>query len=188
MCRQYLHGRGTRFYPPTGGASRAFGLPLAAKRFLRAGAHTHFCGPRAEGQREETGRCPAMDSLRPAGFCYAVDKEEATSPLSLIPRTILSLFAPVSRYVGRMGTGWHPYPCRPSLAAVGSLCGNAQIPLSPMPSGSYECSDNSSHNPWLSRKCSGMVCFPATPYQNFYAREDAETWKSEQETGSSPSG
>lgn len=59
---------GSGFYPPSGGASRAFGLPLAAKRFLRAGAHTHFCGPRAEGQREETGRCPAMDSLRPAGF------------------------------------------------------------------------------------------------------------------------
>lgn len=108
--------------------------------------------------------------------------------LSLSPRTILSLFAPVSRCVGRMGPGWHPCPCRLSFAAVGSLCGNAQIPLSPMPSGSYECSDNSSHNPWLSRKSSGMVCFPAAPYQNFYAREETETWRREQETGSSPSG
>ena len=51
LCRQYLHGRGTRFYPPTGGASRAFGLPLAAKRVLRAGARTHFRRP--EGRRSE---------------------------------------------------------------------------------------------------------------------------------------
>ena len=34
---------GGRFYPPTGGASRAFGLPqAAAKRLLRAEARTHF--------------------------------------------------------------------------------------------------------------------------------------------------
>ncbi len=32
-------------FPPSGGASRAFGLPRAAKRFLRAGAHTHFLRP-----------------------------------------------------------------------------------------------------------------------------------------------
>ena len=34
---------GGRFYPPSGGASRAFGLPqAAAKRLLRAEARTHF--------------------------------------------------------------------------------------------------------------------------------------------------
>ena len=39
-------GRGTRFYPPLGGASRAFGLPrAAAKRLLRAEARTHLHGP-----------------------------------------------------------------------------------------------------------------------------------------------
>ena len=43
-----------------------------------------------------------------------------------------------------------------------------------IPSGSCECSDNSSRNPWLSEKNSGMACFPATPYQNFYVREEAE--------------
>ena len=41
--RRYLHGRGSGFYPPSGGASRAFGLPqAAAKRILRAEARTHF--------------------------------------------------------------------------------------------------------------------------------------------------
>ena len=39
-------GRGTRFCPPLGGASRAFGLPqAAAKRILRAEARTHLHGP-----------------------------------------------------------------------------------------------------------------------------------------------
>lgn len=34
---------GERIYPPSGGASRAFGLPqAAAKRILRAEARTHF--------------------------------------------------------------------------------------------------------------------------------------------------
>ena len=36
--------KGGYFYPPLGGASRAFGLPqAAAKRILRAEARTHFC-------------------------------------------------------------------------------------------------------------------------------------------------
>ncbi len=186
MCRQYLHGRGTRFYPPTGGASRAFGLPLAAKRFLRAGAHTHFCGPRAEGQREETGRCPAMDSLRPAGFRYAVAKEAIFSlswnpnksapvwPCEALCRVNGGSVAPESPVV-------FPSPLRAAFAETSES-------LSLTPSCSYECPDNSSRNPWLSEKNSGMACFPATPYQNFYVREEAETWKSEQETGSSPSG
>ena len=186
MCRQYLHGRGTRFYPPTGGASRAFGLPLAAKRVLRAGAHTHFLRPK--DRRAERKKGTAMDSLRPAGFCYAVDKEEGIFSLSRNLQQIHPLFGRVCRCVGRRGAGWHPRSCRLPFGAVGSPCGNVQIPLSPIPSGSYECSDNSSRNPWLSEKNSGMACFPATPYQNFYVREEAETWKSEQETGSSPSG
>ena len=46
LCRWYLHGRGSGFYPPSGGASRAFGLPqAAAKRLLRAEARTHLHGP-----------------------------------------------------------------------------------------------------------------------------------------------
>lgn len=102
--------------------------------------------------------------------------------------TIPPLFALVSRCVGRMGPGWHPYPCRLSFGVSGSLCESVRILSLGMPSGSYECSDNSSRNPWLSRKCSGMVCFPAAPYQIFYVREEAETWRPEQETGSSPSG
>lgn len=37
------HGSDQSVYPPLGGASRAFGLPrAAAKRILRAEAHTHF--------------------------------------------------------------------------------------------------------------------------------------------------
>ena len=188
MCRQYLHGRGTRFYPPTGGASRAFGLPLAAKRFLRAGARTHFRRP--EGRRAES-RNRALPGYRLCGlldFAMPLTKKPRSHfSLSLSPRTILSLFAPVSRCVGRMGPGWHPYPCRLSFGVSGSLCESVRILSLGMPSGSYECSDNSSRNPWLSRKCSGMVCFPAAPYQNFYVREEAETWRPEQETGSSPS-
>ena len=45
----HLHSRGHGFYPPSGGASRAFGLPpAAAKRILRAEARTHFC-PKLSG-------------------------------------------------------------------------------------------------------------------------------------------
>ena len=136
-------------------------------------------GPRAEGQREERRIRPMPEFKMPLTKRTPSPGGQRKPPL----------FGPVSRCVGRMGPGWHPWdPCRLSLAAVGSLCGSAQIPLSPMPSGSYECSDNSSRNHWLSEKSSGMVCFPATPYQNFYAREEAKTWRPEQETGSSPFG
>ena len=40
-CLQYPHGRGSEFYPPTGGASRAFGLPQAAAKRLFAGGSPH---------------------------------------------------------------------------------------------------------------------------------------------------
>ena len=187
LCRQYLHGRGTRFYPPSGGASRAFGLPLAAKRVLRAGARTHFRRP--EGRRAER-RNRALPGYRLCGlldFDISLTKKKLFFSAIELP-TIPPLFALVSRCVGRMGPGWHPYPCRLSFGVSGSLCESVRILSLGMPSGSYECSDNSSRNPWLSRKCSGMVCFPAAPYQNFYVREEAETWRPEQETGSSPSG
>ena len=136
-------------------------------------------GPKGREKKGAFAQCRNYD---------AVDKEEAIFSLSLTPSTIPPLFGPVNRCVGQMGPGWHPCPCRLSFAAVSDLCGNVQIPLSPIPSGSYECSDNSSHNPWLSRKCSGMVCFSAAPYQNFYVRKEAETWRPEQETESSPFG
>lgn len=48
-------------FPPSGGASRAFGLPLAAKRVLRAGARTHFRRPDGRRAEKETGHCPAID-------------------------------------------------------------------------------------------------------------------------------
>ena len=146
-----------------------------------------FCGPRAEGQREKPG------VARPRTLCGLLDFDISLTKKKLffsaieLP-TIPPLFALVSRCVGRMGPGWHPYPCRLSFGVSGSLCESVRILSLGMPSGSYECSDNSSRNPWLSRKCSGMVCFPAAPYQNFYVREEAETWRPEQETGSSPSG
>ena len=143
-----------------------------------------FCGPRTEGQKEKRARpwtlCGLLD------FDMPLTKKSHFS-LPLTTPTIPPLFALVSRCVGRMGPGWHPYPCRLSFGVSGSLCESVRILSLGMPSGSYECSDNSSRNPWLSRKCSGMVCFPAAPYQNFYVREEAETWRPEQETGSSPS-
>ena len=144
-------------------------------------------GPRAEGQREKPG------VARPRTLCGLLDfdmplTKKSHFSLPLTTPTIPPLFGPVNRCVGQMGPGWHPCPCRLSFAAVSDLCGNVQIPLSPIPSGSYECSDNSSHNPWLSRKCSGMVCFSAAPYQNFYVRKEAETWRPEQETESSSFG
>ena len=46
------------------------------------------------------------------------------------PLTIPPPFGAVSRCVGRKGTGRHPCPCHLSFAAVGSLCGSAEI-LSP---------------------------------------------------------
>ena len=58
-------GRGIGFYPPSGGASRAFGLPLAAKRVLRAGARTHFRRP--EGRRAER-RNRALPGYRLCGL------------------------------------------------------------------------------------------------------------------------
>ena len=56
------------FTHPSGGASRAFGLPQAAPNsFLRAGARTHFpaCGPK--GRRKK--------GVRPLKSCAGVNKK-----------------------------------------------------------------------------------------------------------------
>ena len=128
-------------------------------------------GPRVEGQREETRCCPAIDFV-PSGFRYAVAKEAIFSlswnpnksapvwPCEALCRVNGGSVAPESPVV-------FPSPLRAAFAETSES-------LSLTPSCSYECPDNSSRNPWLSEKNSGMACFPATPYQNFYVREEAE--------------
>ena len=163
--------------------------------WLAVGSQTRFAGWRphplwtARGPkgRERNRALPGHRLCGLLDFDISLTKKKLFFSAIELP-TIPPLFALVSRCVGRMGPGWHPYPCRLSFGVSGSLCESVRILSLGMPSGSYECSDNSSRNPWLSRKCSGMVCFPAAPYQNFYVREEAETWRPEQETGSSPSG
>ena len=152
--------------------------------WLATGSQTLFVGWRphplfaARGPKGREKKCAFLQ-----GQNYdAVDKEN-TVPRRSEKTAPVWPCKPLCRANG--GGAASVSPCRLSLAAVDGLCGN--VPLSLIPSGSYECSDNSSHNPWLSRKCSGMVCFPAAPYQNFYVREEAETWRPEQETGSLPS-
>ena len=69
-------------------------MPLAAKRILRADAHTHFFGPRAEGQREE--------KITPVWPC---------EPLcALFPERAVSTQAP-------------PYLFGASLGLISGICG-----------------------------------------------------------------
>ena len=110
---------------PFGRASRAFGLPLAAKRFLRAGARTHFGRP--EGRRAERRKAHSPN----AGITMPLEKRTPSPGGQRKPPP----FALVSHCVGRIGAGWHPCqpkqvccPCRRCVAEVGDDCWNAFPP------------------------------------------------------------
>ena len=110
---------------PFGRASRAFGLPLAAKRFLRAGARTHFGRP--DGRRAERRNARLLH----AGIMMPLTKR---TPFPRMQKK-QSPFALVSHCVRRIGAGRHPCqpkqvccPCRRCVAEVGDDCWNAFPP------------------------------------------------------------
>ena len=159
--------------------------------WLATGSQTLFVGWRphplfaARGPKGREKKCAFLQ-----GQNYdAVDKEAMKPFFSVIEPPNNSVpVCPCEPLCVANGDGVASVPLPPLARRCGQSLRKCPPPLSLIPSGSYECSDNSSHNPWLSEKSSGMVCFPAAPYQNFYARKETETWRREQETGSSPSG
>lgn len=73
-------------------------------------------GPKGREKKGAFAQCRNYD---------AVDKEEAIFSLSLTPSTIPPLFGPVSRCVGRVGTGRHRARRSKFVALVGPVCGSS---------------------------------------------------------------
>ena len=100
---------GSAFYPPSGGASRAFGLPrAAAKRFFASRGPHPLCRPAAGAQR---GKMGSISGSRPPRIrsCCAIQRKGIflwCCNFSVLP----SLFAPVGHYVPRWREGQGPAP------------------------------------------------------------------------------
>ena len=126
-----VNGSGlTRFYPPSGGASRA---PVRLCRpwrrresgDFRAAARTHSGRPGGRRSERRNARSPNVGIMMPLTKRTPSLRRRRKSPL----------FGPVSRCVGRMGAGWHPCQpkqvcchCRRCVAEVGDDCWNTFPP------------------------------------------------------------
>ena len=109
-------------YPP-GWAGQAERLACHKRRpnaFLRAEAHTHFCGREREVGRMQ--RMPFQTQIPSVGqflICktkkriFLIDVEVADAP---------ALFGRVSRCVPRAGTRQYPCPVTALCACFGALC------------------------------------------------------------------
>ena len=131
MCRQYLHGRGTRFYPPTGGASRA---PV---RLCRTWRRRMTGDPGGSPDPLWVACGPIFRKNAGHGSCRmsALDMQYKEKRIfyAVVLLCVLPLFGRVSGCVPSCGEGQHPCPSRRFRASLGPLFRQCRDCLFPPP-------------------------------------------------------
>ena len=102
-----LREPGGRFYPPLGGASRAFGLPRAAAKRLFAGKSPHPLFSSKSKNRKKNLKAASITISCLSVFDMQIQRK-STFSLCINPQPISALFGRIRCCVPQAEARWHP--------------------------------------------------------------------------------